>query len=71
MWCGGQSWFLPRPSPEGNGRGQHAAIKVLVQVLVQIQGMTNGPIRAKQVNRSSSVMVDKTQARLAPGSVQL
>ena len=29
------------------GRGQHAVIKLLVQV----QGMTNGPIRSKQVNR--------------------
>ena len=46
--------FLPRPFPEGNGRGQHAAIKVRVQV--HLQGMTNGPIRAKQVNWSSSVI---------------
>ena len=36
----------------GKGHGQHAAIKVRVQV----QGMTNGPISAKQVNRSSSAI---------------
>ena len=26
--------FLPRPFPEGNGRGQHAAIKQVVVVVV-------------------------------------
>ena len=33
--------------------------------------MLNGPIRAKQVNPSSSVIGDKTEARLALASVQL
>ena len=34
------------------GRGQHAVIKLRIR----IQGMTNEPIRAKQVNRSSSMI---------------
>ena len=46
--------FLPRLFPEGNGRGQLAAFKLRVQD--QLQGMTNGPIRAKHVNQSSSVI---------------
>jgi hypothetical protein len=35
----------------GKGRGQHTLIKLLVGM-----GMSNGPIRAKQVNPSSSVI---------------
>ena len=34
--------------------GQHAVIKL--QVLLSRDGMTNGPIRAKQVNRCYSVI---------------
>ena len=38
----------------GKGRGQQAAIKMMDQV--QEEAMPNGPIRAEQVNRSSSVI---------------
>jgi hypothetical protein len=37
----------------GKGRGQHAAVKMMVVV---VQAMPNGPIRAEQVNRNSSVI---------------
>ena len=40
----------------GKGHGQHAVIKLQVRLRLRLQGMTNGPIRAKQVNRSSSVI---------------
>jgi hypothetical protein len=36
----------------GKGRGQHAAIKMMVVVQVQVQAMPNGPIRAEQVNQA-------------------
>ena len=53
----------------GKGHGQHAAIKM--KVVVQVQAMPNGPIRAEQVNQSSSVFVDKTKAGLALACLQL
>jgi hypothetical protein len=37
----------------GKGRGQHAAIKMMMMVQ---EAMPNGPIRGEQVNRSSSVI---------------
>ena len=43
--------FLPRPFPLGKGRGQHAVIKMM-----EGEGMSNGPIRVKQINRRSSVI---------------
>ena len=41
------AWFLPGSFSKGNGHGQHAVINVRM--------MTNGPIRAEHVNRSSTV----------------
>ena len=42
-------WFLPRPFPVRNGRGQHAGIRLR-------KVTSNGPIRAKYVNQSSAVI---------------
>ena len=44
--------LLPRPFPVRNGRGQNAVIKLRVSGGM----MVNGPIRAKHVNRSSTVI---------------
>ena len=49
-------WFLHSPFCRAEGLCQHVAFKEgLVQVVVVVE-MLNGPMRAKQVNRSSSVI---------------